>query len=54
MNIHPEYEEAYLSDIRANSDLNLDLLKEIAHNTKLAAESSVEILELLKTVREDI
>ena len=53
LNIHPEHEEAYLSDIRFNSEQTIDLLKEISDNTKQAAESSAEILKLLSAIREE-
>jgi hypothetical protein len=52
LNLHPEHEEAYLSDIKFNSEQSIDLLKEISDNTKKAAESSAEILKLLSAIRE--
>jgi hypothetical protein len=53
LNLHPEHEEAYLSDIKFNSEQTIDLLKEISDNTKQAAESSAEILKLLSAIREE-
>jgi len=53
LKIHPEHEEAYLSDIRTNSEQQLDLIRQIADSTREAAASAVEILDLLKAVRED-
>ena len=53
LNLHPEHEEAYLSDLLAVAKENLDLNKQIAESTHVAALCAVEILDFLKECREE-
>ncbi len=53
MNLHPEHEEAYLSDLLSVTKESLDVNKQIAESMQVAAMCAVEILEMLKECRED-
>ena len=53
LNLHPEHEEAYLSDLLSVTKESLDVNKQIAESMQVAAMCAVEILELLKECRED-